>query len=798
MPVPPKKSNAGKKPVQDRTTFYSDISYMPPSLKNETWASEILFFAKKNAKLFLDPKRAEKYRKLDLLEINERELNEMIDPVTPEGSGGEAKYFSSDRKAYPIYIRLQNTIRAEVQRTAKQIEVNFTDKFAKTRKMRDNYRILYSKLVRDTINEYAPLVGLPKISDSQDPYKFIKSIGEDETKKEAKPMGSGDVISKYVDLIKNQIQDSQDIVLYNELIYKGDYEQAIEKGIQHYMFNQNKWDERWSDEFFDDIRHFNKACGEWYTDKVTGRPVIERFVPEILYVSPFKRKDGSDIQYYFTEYLISFADFVKTIGHGLSPEKLKQVFEYQKQQGSTHGFDWIEISERPYKMWDDAMIRVGRCSCLTQDYEIDLDNVDALFPTMYQAELDWMERKDNKYKQQPSLKNYNVWRTFYYIPPTQNHLSNADYAWQANFIFDIKKNQDQFRTGEDGRYVKSPLVIYDNGKQASFTDIMKAYTDKIDFAWQNYQNCLINDIDSLVLSDDFLGGILSSVEEENNVSSGIPREPTGGNGEDPAHEQWQMIKQGHKGFLKMTDKQGKPILDPSKLMLTFKNGMLEKAELWMAQIATLYNQLIVALGSESGEAKPRVAVLGVEQQQQTNDNSRWFIEKSYSTFVKSYAENFVQYLFTIAKEPSDYGFHDRWKEFYEAIGLANGLALEGLADIPPESCGLTISFVDTTAKKNFIIEQAKAFASQGKIDDEIVDMLIGMDNWKVMALMLRISIKKRKKELAAQEALKHERDMELEQEKQKTIILQIKAKGDSKDSISQSHPNVDVVCWRRR
>lgn len=780
-----KPSKKEQPPVKDRSIWWSEISYMLPQYKNEYWAAQILYFAKKNAKLFLDPVRAREYRKLDLLEIDPQSMREMIDPKTPEGDGGTATYFSSDMKAYPIYIRLQNTIRAEVQRTAKQIEVNFTDKFAKTRKMRDSYRVLYSKLFRDIINEYAPLVGLPKISESQDPYKWTKSLVDDTQggKKEDgdKPKGSGDVIGKYVDLIKNQVQDSQDLALYNELVYKGDYEQAIEKGIQHYMFGQNKWDERWSDEFFDDIRHFNRASGEWYTDLVTGRPVIERFVPEILYVSPFKRKDGSDAQYYFIEYLISFADFVKTIGHDLTPEKLKEVFEFQKTQGSTHGFDWVEMSERPYKLWDDAMIRVGRCSCLTQDYEVMMDGVQATFPKHYSSDWDWLKDPNNTKDKNIELKNYNVWRTFYYIPPTTAQLSNADYNWQANFIFDIKKNQDQFRYGEEGRYVKSPLVIYDNSKQASFTDIVKSFTSKIDFAWQQYQNCLINDVDALILSDDFLGGLLSAVEEDNNISPGLPKDPSGGNGQDALKEQWSMIKQGGKGFLKMTDKQGKPLLDPAKLMVAFKNGYLDRAEKWMANISILYNQMITALGSESGEAKPRVPVAGVQEQLKNTDNSRWFIQKAYESFVKDYGERFVQYILAISKEPRDFGYHNRFDEFKDVIGMANGLMIEGLEDIAPESIGLTVSYVDNTSKKEFLMQQATAYSSQGKLDDDIVYLMMGIDNWKVATCMMRLGITKKKKEMAAQAELAHQQAMEQKEMDLKIAMAMQDKKAQGKD-----------------
>ena len=365
-------------------------------------------------------------------------------------SGGTANYVSADWKQNPIYIHLKNVVKAEIQRTSKQLEVNCNDKYAKTRKMRDNYRILYRNLFRQIINELITEVmpkGTPLLKESQDPYKWASNFYQSQDKEKKKGNNESDVVDSYIDLIKNKIADSQDLALYNELLYKGDYEIAFEKGIQYYLMDLNKWNERWSDEFIDDIMHFNKACGEWYTDLVTGRPVVERFVPERLWTSPFKRKDGEDLMYYRTEYEITFGDFVKTIGANLDPQKLKEVFEYQKTQGSCHGATWVDIDGRQNRYRDDAMIRVGRAACLTQDYDVDMDAIKAMYPNISNSDLSWYTG-DEKLKLPQSTKHYNVWYSWYYIPPSTFALSNADYAWQSNFIFyycSSKKDRQQRR-----------------------------------------------------------------------------------------------------------------------------------------------------------------------------------------------------------------------------------------------------------------------------------------------------------------------------------------------------------------
>lgn len=790
---PKKKASATDKPVNDRTIFFSDISYLKPELKGPVWAAMALYYAKKYHRRFVDPVRFNKYNKFDSLELDEKEFRQMVDPVTPEGGGGEAKYFSSDMKANPIYIHLINNMRSEIQRAGKQIEVNFTDKYAKTRKMRDSYRALYSRQVRAIINDFCKENGVPPISESQDPYKWIKNFSkQQEPGADGKDMGN-DVVGKFSDLIKNKIESNEDLMLYNEMVYKGDYEQAIEKGIDFFMFQQNKFDERHADDVFDHIRHFNKEAIEWYTDRVTGRPVISKWPLNELRVSPFRQKDGSDIQYYFTEYEVTFADFIKTCGYGLKPEKLKEVFEWNKMQGSRHGIDWRdEFWGGRVSLRDNAYIRLGRCAVLSQDYEVDMDKVQSKFPDYNRDALSWDKDPDNEYEIDKSTKNYNVWRTFYYIPPTQNELGNADYAWQARFIFDIHVNQDQFRYGEDGRYSMCPLVVYDNSKQASTTDIMEAYMPKINFAWQQYQNCLVNDVDATVLSSEFMGGLLSAVDEENAINPGEGDEPTGGNERAAAAEQWKMIRQSGKGFISMLDKQGKPLMDPSKLVMVYKNGFIERADKFLAQIVALYQQLNIAIGNDPNATKPRVNAKGIQEAVAGSENARWFMQKAYESVIKSLAERFVRYILMAGQETKELGYMDRYQEFKDVLGMTDGLLIEGLEDIPPESIGLNVSYVDNNSKKEFVIKLCEQYVAQGKIDDEILYLILGADNWKYAFCLMRMSITKKKKEAAAQQQLQHEMEMESKQMDLQIARTLTADKGAAKDKNIQTKGEVDA------
>jgi len=53
-------------------------------------------------------------------------------------------------------------------------------------------------------------------------------------------------------------------------------------------------------------------------------------------------------------------------------------------------------------------------------------------------------------------------------------------------------------------------------------------------------------------------------------------------------QQWKMIKQAGKGFAKMVRRVR--IVDPSKIILVYKNGLYEKADQTMIKMLQLYEQ----------------------------------------------------------------------------------------------------------------------------------------------------------------------------------------------------------------
>lgn len=774
-----------KVPIRDYTLFGSDISFFPPEDKNALWLGQMLFFMKQNSEPFLDVKRWKTYNKLDMMELNTQEYIDMVDPPDPmKRTGGKAEYFASDFKDIPVAQHLDNILRAKLDKIGvdNQLQVNEIDKYSIPQRQREKQRIEYQGLFRELINEVYAIMGQQPMSPSKDPYKYVAGLND----KGGKSIGGN--VDTVMDYIRQQVQDSQDMTLFMTYIYKGDIEKAIELVLQHYLINLNKWSVV-SQAFYKDMKNFNKMCGRIYTDETTGRQNVEYLVPITLNTSTFSCYDGEDITHWFYEKNITFADFVRQFGQGLSDEQLKEVFELNKINGGGHGMNYSKA--RGVK-GANAKIRIGVMSCLTQDAEkFSKKYATNSIPTLEPKPLSWLpdKRTPNKYKSELEQKIYNVWYSCYYIPPPGGRLasnSQTDWAWQSQYIFNIHKETDMYRYGTDMRYAKSSLVIWKDDRP-SFKDIEEAFMPKIRNAWHQFQNCLINDIDAVGLSEDFIGAMLNAVDEANNSDLALKDKPTGGNGVDARLVSMQQIKQGGMAFLKMTDKQGKQLVDPSKFVISIKNGMLEKAEKYLNIILQLYNLTTVSLAqndiSEGQDVKPRTAVAGIQASLVASAQGTWFIEKGARQFLVMFGERTIQWLLYVLKEHKKYKLDSRWSELQTVIGMANSMALETIDEYNPEQIGLTVSLEDVRAKKQFYSELAVQMLKDGKIDDGDLQMIVDAinENYKYGSTLLNIASKKMKRELANQQALQQEYAKELKDKDLQIALALQKAKGDSKD-----------------
>jgi hypothetical protein len=125
--------------------------------------------------------------------------------------------------------------------------------------------------------------------------------------------------------------------------------------------------------------------------------------------------------------------------------------------------------------------------------------------------------------------------------------------------------------------------------------------------------------------------------------------------------------------------------------------------------------------------------------------------------------------------------------------VTDGLLIEGLEDVPPESIGLNIDYTDTSGKKDFVMKLAENLIAQGKLDEDILYLIMGVDNWKYAFCLMRMSLVKKKKEMAAQQELAHQHAMEEKDADLKIAQALTAAKGQAKDQNIMTQGKVQAM-----
>lgn len=766
-PKKPNQVSGSEVQPNDRTNFYSDLAYMPQDLKNSPmWFSQMLFYAKKNGVPFLSAERAKTFRQLRKLKIDKGVMKRLFDPPTPMGGGGQAKYIATNWETNPFYVHLMKIVTTEMEKKDTHLSVSLADEYAMLQRQKENYKIQEQKLFRRIINTVNKSVGLPLISDSQDPYKYAESVSKNSNAKEGeqkeKKDTTIDVPTNYTELIRNSINDDEDMALYNELIYKGDIEPALEKGIDQYLIKENKWGTEIGNRLLSDIIDHNHCIGRKYTDLTTGRPVVEYLYPETTWTNPIRTRTGEDLMYVFTEDDITFGDFVRKIGKDLTDEQLVNLFEYNKQFGIWGTY--TDLKSIPYHIRDNTRIRIGYFAVLTQECDSFSNQYVKGNESIHMKHFDWKptEYSEKNYGTTIDRKHYNCWWSCYYMPPTQTIIGAADYQWQSNFIYKIEKNVDQDRFGPDNRYVKSEYVIWKDEDNPSFSDVIWLYMPFINIAWIKCQNSLIRAIPNggKIISQEMLGVFLNAADEANKDGKG--------NGKEAVQEAWRHLEQTGRTLGKFTDSQGQPITDPQKMVVNMGSSELAECKDQLEIIGVLYNQMTLALSisdiREGEDLKPRQSLGGAKLALEASNKGTWDIDKAYTKVLEMFGERIVQHIHNIMIEYKKYGYKERFEDFKSLVGEANGLTLEAIADIPFEKFGVNVKNEDTSAKKDYVLNLATELAKGGALDIEIIDLLIKINNWKEAFVVMKMNYKKKKREAQDQASLEHQRQLELGQQ----------------------------------
>lgn len=724
-----------------RYLYYSDLHYIPEDQKNEVWAAQALIFSKHNCQRLVDAAKVKKFRDVDRGIIDPQAMKEIFDPK--DGSeGGKAEFVATDWKSNPIYIHLSNITEANLEKIPLNLNCRAIDEYAKLKQQKDNDKIIMRDYYISLLNFINGEMGYPLLKNNDDPFKYIEQMQSGTPGKiSGEPVG-------LAENIKSLIKDNESLALYNELVYKGDCEIAVELGIKHFL-TINKF-ARKAEAVISDIRNFNMAVCQYYTDKATGEPVIDYLDIDLIRVSPFSQNDGEDITSWYIEMDITFRDFIRRFGKDMSKEQLQKIFERNKTLYAAHGLEFERCSE---SRRDNAKIRIGYHQFLTQNCDVYSEAVIKGNAGFKKMPFNWQPspKTVNKYKSKRVEKHYNVWYEHYYIPLNtiaDDRLSQADFDAQAEYIFNLCKVQDQKRYGEDGRLSRPSLVIWRN-KRMSFAEVMDRFIPKIDFLWQQFQNDLANAMPhGMVFAEELVQLMVSTADD------------SAKEGKDSKLEFMKKLKQTGYGVTRMMNSDGK-VVNEGKPFIEVKTGHLDTAKERLLMMMELYNMCRQSLGinpvGEGVEPKPRQSLGGIQLALDAGTSASWYMEKGYMDMVLEVGKRLMDHIIAIVNS----GDSKRLQEFRDIVGAANSMALESIKDIPKHRLGLTIENINTDAAKAKLMQITEQLVSAQMLDIETLYLITKIDNYKYAVALMLMKYKQRAADAEAVKELEFNRQVQL-------------------------------------
>lgn len=737
-----------------RYMYWDSLHFIPPEQKTKKWMAEAILFCKRNAKPLIEPEKAKLMRDLSNGEINASDYKKIIDPVMPDGSGGTAEYFSADWKANPIFLHLDNIVETNIEKIPRNLYVKAADEFAQTKMQKENNKIMERKTFTKFINEMNAKIGLPPISNKDDPYRYVDQMNAPKAKSNGK---KGAAPITMIDSIKAAIEDSEDLALFNEYIYKDGVEIAIELGMDHYL-TENKYDLIGA-KTVEDIRNFNACVQRFYTSKTTGKPVIEHMDVDLVHVSPHKKNDLSDIVFWLIEYDVTFSEFIRMFGAKIKEEceadgrkydeVLKEIFELNRASVTNQPIQWDRCSRGQR---DGTKIRIGYFEMETQDYEVYSDRTIRGNNRFKKMPSDYTVSKDQKsrYNASREERHYNCWYKAYYIPlrSSDTMIQTSDFAEQSKYIFDFGKVQDQQRFGDDLRYSKASLYGWKSNRM-SFAEVTHRFMPKINLLWFHFQNNLSNVMPHGISFAEELITLMMDASDDANKQ-----------GKDSKFEMIRRLKQTGYGMFKMMNDQGQ-IINDGKPFAEVKTGHLNSALENLRVMQELYNIMTQALGisdvREGLDPRPRTSLGAIQLAYSASNNATHYIEKAYMDTTVEAGKRLMYYFGDIVREQDTL----RLQEFYDIVGAANAMALEAIKDIPEHRLGLNIKNIMTDQEKQRLMFLAERMVQSGQIDPDVMLFIARVDNLKYAEAILRLKYKAKQRELMANETKKHAQQMEI-------------------------------------
>lgn len=758
----------------DSYMYWDTLNFIPTEDKNEEWFARMLYFVKNNFEPLIDQETAKRMRQLELAIMNPDEYKKILDPKTPDGGGGKAEYFAADWKSCPVYVRLNNIVDEEILGIPRNAQVKAADEFSKPRQMKRNEKIIGRNYMRAFLNEFNRDLGIPPISTSEDPFRYVDQMQGSDKSKNKKP-----VPPNAMDSIMAAIQDDETLGLWNEYIDKDGVEIAFEKAIQMYDV-LNKMDETY-ERMIRDHKNFGCHALRYYTSATTGQPVYEYMDPVTVNTNPMPKRTRyqGDCIYWFNEEYTTFGDFVRKFGGIIKQqcqatnrsyeETMKEIFELNRKNAGVApaGKSWDECTTIQR---NSTKMLIGYMECETQDMDVFSERTINGNTRFKKVDSNWYPSKDSqkRYSAKRVEAHYNVWYRGWYIPLSGGSalVPTTDFTKQAKYIFNFGKVQDQQREGDDNRYVKCSLFGVRSDK-VSFGEILDRFMGKINLLWLHFQNNLANIMpNGTAYAEELLNSMMESSDD-------AAKE---GGGKDTKFEAIRRMRQTGEALFQAMDDNGNYV-QPNALVFSMSNsnvkGAVDNLNLMMQVYQLATSALSVNDIRQGQDPLPRQSFGATQLAYSQSMKGNAYLQRP---IMYTYIENCwrsMYFVYELVQSNDKY----RMQELADQIGQAQVMELMAIKDLPLHNLALKVANVMTDEQRARIMNTVDRMAAAGTLDPAMALFISRIDDLQYAEAIIRIFQKKAQREAAALAATNHKYVMDEAAAEQRTEILKIQAKG---------------------
>ncbi len=689
-----------------------------------------------------------KFRELDKGATDIKMLKNLFDPKGKD-SGADmqsGEFMNTDWKPCPMVQSLNRITRNYIVSTSTDIKVDGVDKLSIDKKIRKRQEQISKRYATDLINFIGSFTGDLPIEGND-----IDKMGEDETQ-----MANPEV--NLMEQIKSELDDDWHFHLLSDIgALKDGVESSHEIMIRYYM-ESLKFKERIAYDIISDIMKVRAFTYRFYTSAMDGTPQVAYIDPASINTSPFREKDGRDMDYWYYEFTVSWADYMKMVGGKLPKEKNQAIYHANRTA-------WYP----DLPLWND-----------------DQKFYYALFNT--KIRMGYFEMRKHKHDDKTG-KYYDVIKKFYYLP-----LMDSNLALDPNFILDLGDLQDMTRHGGQLQFAKFSLVVFKDNKYQSWYEIQEPDLLRLNILYQQYLNTATSIIPRGVnfaeeTLKELVEDMLNAKREEMNERG---HELTNESGEyqKMLRDTIRKFKARGNGIFKRREGQlNERQLDPPTQPIA--HSLYEDLTQLVNQMMAIYNIMITSLGTNPvtlGQApKQNQTVRGIEMASQGAMSMIQEMIEMYKFGLTEFGSRMIYYDKEVSKEFNDAfeGKTARAEQMKSIIGKAGIGWLEIYKDMYVQDCSMLVEDAPTDEQRLMLFDYAFQLEQAGRLPIGTALMVQEIKNYKLAKLFVLASEKR-------QQRIATENQMQLMQQQQQAQMQNQQVAVQSQAALKQNEAELEA------